>query len=202
MLVVRVVSFDDQLWGLHWNNMTKVRVLLDCVLVLVLWLLGDCFEECFSLVLFILIVDFIFVNKSLTCHGFNLQLWFLNANTPVKINLYDSSLECYQIYWAFSIAPCYVWCSLKISRYISISTWHIFLFVMSLISNPKRLVWNFFKPSLQWLSTLDWMCNFFSPIYPPFSLTFLWGFACLSMLSQMFHFYFPLFVFLSLFYQI
>ncbi len=135
--------------------MTKEWVLLDCVLVLVLWLLGDCFEECFSLVLFILVVDFIFVNKSLTCHGFNLQLWFLNANALVKINLYDLSLECYQIYQAFSIAPCYVWCFLEnILIHCSISTWHIFLFVLFLISNPKRFVW----------ISLNLLCNGFLPL--------------------------------------
>lgn len=38
-------------WSGRWSNMTKVEVLLDCVLVLILWLQGDYFEECFSSVL-------------------------------------------------------------------------------------------------------------------------------------------------------
>jgi hypothetical protein len=48
--------------------------------------------------------------------------------------------------------------SLRISRYTVplVGTWHIFLFAISLISDPKRLVWSFLKPSLRWLSAFGW----------------------------------------------
>jgi hypothetical protein len=73
-------------------------------LVSVLWLPEDCFEECFSSVLSTRVVDFIFVSKSLTCHGYSLRLRFWNANAPTKINFYHLSSECYQICRAFFVA--------------------------------------------------------------------------------------------------
>jgi hypothetical protein len=44
--------------------MTNLQILLDCDLVLILWLQGDYFEKCFSLVLFTQVVGFIFFSKS------------------------------------------------------------------------------------------------------------------------------------------